>query len=128
MKPFFFDMTNPRQFAASLAAFDYDTRHLLGVADFAHREATTDEEWVPYAAERNWVAITGDRRLAAREIFRTHRLTTFFLPKGYTNLRLWPQYEILVRAWTQIVELADRAHVGDCFDVQMNGKVTLFTK
>ncbi len=127
---FFLDNTNPPQFAASLRAFDHDVRHLLEVAALPEKGATKDEVWIPYVAAQGWVAITADRRIATaqrqREILQAARLTTFFMPKGYTTLKLWPQFQILVRAWEQIAANAERAKPGDCFDVQENGKVHLW--
>lgn len=124
---FFLDNTNPPAFAPSLRAFGHDVQHLLEIAAFPNKGATKDEEWIPYVGGQGWMTITSDRRIATaqrqREIMQAARLTTFFLPKTYTQLQLWPQYQILVRAWEQIVANAERCRPGDCFDVQENGKV-----
>lgn len=128
---YFLDNTFPPQFAPSLRAFGHDILHLLDVADFEHKGATKDEVWVPYVGARGWVALTSDRRIASAErqrgILIAAKMTTFFMPKGYSAHQLWPQYQLLVRAWEQIRANADRARPGDCFDVQESGKVNIMT-
>lgn len=127
---FFLDNNSPPCFAPSLRAFDHDVRHLLEIADFPNKGATKDEEWMPYVGKKGWMTITADRRIAVverqREIMLAVKLTTFFMPKTYTQQKLWPQYQILVRAWENIVANAERCKPGDCFEVQENGKVHLY--
>jgi hypothetical protein len=129
---YFLDNTFSPQFAASLRAFGHEILHLLEVPDFSNKGETKDEEWMPYVGERGWITLTGDRRIATarrlREIFLAPNLTTFFMPKGYSNLKLWPQYQLLVRAWEQIAANAERAQRGDCFEVTEGAKVILMPK
>ncbi len=128
---YFLDNTFPRQFAASLRPFELDIQHLQEIVDFPKKGATKDEEWMPYVGTRGWITLTADRRIASgqqqRELLLASKLTTFFMPKNYPRHGLWQQFQILVRAWEQISANAERARLGDCFDVQENGKVTLWT-
>ena len=127
---FFLDNTNPPGFAPSLRAFEFDVRHMLECAEFPRQGATKDEEWMPVVGAQGWACITGDRRILVTEplprIRRESKLTTFFMPKGYTTQPLWPQYQLLVKCWLDIKANAERARAGDCFEVQQNGKVNLF--
>jgi hypothetical protein len=127
---FFLDNTNSPKFAASLRAFDYDVHHLLDVPDFPKRGETLDVEWIPFVAARRWVTITGDHRILTnpeeRRLLEEAKLTVIFMPKGFTKDPIWAQYQLLVKAWREIVAVAERARPGDCYEVQRNGKVTIF--
>lgn len=127
---FFLDNTNSPRFAPALRAFDFDVRHLLEVQDFAKGGETLDLEWIPYVAAKGWVTITGDHRILTRpderRLFEEAKLITVFMPKGFTKDPLWSQFQLLVKAWQEIVAIADRARPGDCYEVQRNGKVTIF--
>lgn len=129
---FFFDNNTPPRFSAALRAFDHDVRHITEcVEHFPRKGATPDEEWIPIIGRLGWIAVTSDRRILAREQQRRllieAKLITFFMPSGFVNLPLWPQFELLVKAWPNIVSAAERARSGDLYEVQQNGKVTYFT-
>jgi DNA-directed RNA polymerase subunit H (RpoH/RPB5) len=127
---FFLDNTNPPRFATALRAFDYDVHHLIEISDFPKRGETLDSEWIPYVAARRWATITGDHRILTkpdeRRLLEESKLVTIFLPKGYTKDRLWAQFQLLIKAWEEIVAVAERAKPGDCYEVQRYGKVTFF--
>jgi hypothetical protein len=50
----------------------------------------------------------------------------WIMPKGFTKDPLWSQFQLIVKAWLEIVAVAERARPGDCYEVQRNGKVTIF--
>ncbi|HEY4183658.1 MAG TPA: hypothetical protein VGP07_01255, partial [Polyangia bacterium] len=61
-----------------------------------------------------------------RRLFEEWKLTAIFMPKGFTKESLWSQFQLVVKAWQEIVAVAERARPGDCYEVQRNGKVTFF--
>ena len=127
---FFLDNTNPPRFAPALRAFDYDVRHLLEIEDFPQKGKTTDSEWIPYVGARGWVTITGDHRILTqpdeRRLFEESKVIAIFMPKGFTKDLLWSQFQLVVKAWPEMVAVAERARPGDCYEVQRNGKVTIY--
>jgi hypothetical protein len=127
---FFLDNTNPPPFAPALRAFGYDIRHLLEIDDLPRKGATKDAEWIPFVGARGWVTITGDHRILTnpeeRRLFEEWKLIAIFMPKGFTKELLWSQFQLVVKAWPEIVAVADRAHRGDCYEVQRNGKVNIY--
>ena len=90
------------------------TLRQLGVEAEAHADhfpdGTPDQEWLAAAAERGWVVVTGDRRVAsvaaARERVRAAGVGCFVLaPAGRTRLE---QVAALSRAWPRMQEVAER--------------------
>ena len=123
---FFLDNTHPPRFAVVLRALGYDVHHLQ--EKFEHA-STSDVQWMPIVAKNAWICITGDLRIVKKPQERVVRaeakLTTVFMPSGFTMLKLWPQFELLIKAWPNIVGAVERSRPGDCFEVQRNGKVSL---
>ena len=127
---FFLDNTNPPRFAPALRVFEYDVRHLIEIEDFPKKGKTADAEWIPYVGAKGWVTITGDHRILVqpdeRRLFEQSKLIAIFMPKGFTKDPLWSQFQLVVKAWQEIVAVAERARPGDCYEVQRNGKVTIY--
>lgn len=110
---------------------DRSAVHLTEVPELPRGAATLDIEWIPFVGKQGWIVVTGDHRIVAnpveRKVFVEAKIVAFFMPKGFTKDRLWPQVELLVKAWPNIEELALKSRAGDCYEVQRNGKANPFT-
>ena len=81
---------------------------------------TPDEKWiVDLALEKDWVIFSGDYRITknpqTRIAWQQSGLTSFFLQKGWTNLKFWDQAWKLVKWWPTIIETARNIQVGTSF-------------
>jgi hypothetical protein len=120
---FFFDNHHAPEIVEILRKAEVDARHLR--EEFA--EGTLDTVWIPQVAERGWILITGDHKIARRKeekrIFRQVRLTTFFLSKEYNNKKAINRIKWITTQWEKIDNLAQRAEPGDCFVVPFKGAI-----
>jgi hypothetical protein len=100
----------------------YEVRHLRDLFE----PSSPDTEWLPRLSEQGgWVLISGDYRISRnkheREAWMRSGLTSFFLAKGWTNLRFWDQAWRLVRWWPRIIEQAHLVEPGAGFMVPLAG-------
>lgn len=120
---YFLDECIPPVLAKMLQLLDLPVVHLND--EFG--KGVDDVDWLPEVGKREWVAVTGDqeinRRRVEKEVLKRHRVTTFFLYKGFTKLRRLPQISYMTRHWESIVAAAERARPGDLFLVNHNGKL-----
>jgi hypothetical protein len=90
--------------------------------------STPDEKWIgALGAERDWVLISGDRRIAThphlREAWKNAHLTSFFLLPAWMKTDLNGQHWRLVKYFPRLVIAARRAALGSKFFVRLNGKI-----
>jgi hypothetical protein len=101
--------------------------HLLDVPELPRRGATPDTEWIPYAAEQGWMALTADHRIRRkpqeRKVFSDAKLRTPFVSDAVTQSGRWDQAKFWVNHWWAIVRDTNRCARGDLFQVDAHGKV-----
>jgi hypothetical protein len=123
---YFFDNCLSYRYAAMLRALDVEAKALREEFE----ESAPDEEWIPVVGQRGWVLLTGDRNIRwkphQREILEKAKVTTFFMVKGYDNLGRWEQAAHFLKAWPNIMQMAEKKQIGRCYLVQMNGKAEPF--
>jgi len=94
--------------------------------------STKDEVWLKeLGKEKSWTIVSGDYRIATnpvvREAWKEAGLTTFFLQKGWTNIKFWEQSWKLVRWWPTIIDTARTIQPPKTFWVPLAGnKLKLF--
>ena len=81
-----------------------------------------DREWMRALAQEKgveWVIVSGDygiyKNPQRREVWRTCRITTFFLRKGWTNQDPWTQAHWFVRWWPRFIHTARTVNKGAGF-------------
>lgn len=103
---------------------EHEVKHLRDI----YEAKTPDVEWMQkLAAEPGWVILSADVRIGRNphEIaaWKQAGHTIFFLKAGWTNIDFWQQVQKLAKCFPEIVELAQRAKLGDSFQVTVNGKI-----
>ncbi len=89
---------------------------------------TPDEIWMrTLAREDDWVIISMDTRILRKpheiSAWREAGHTTFFLKKGWSQLRFWDQAQKFVKFFPDIIETASRSPAGSMHFVTVHGKM-----
>ncbi len=113
---FFFDnciSTNLTEAMKLLVRPHHHVEHLTDTFD----EDTDDEVWIPEVAARgDLILISGDPAITSSEkekaVWRSSRLTAFFLGGRYARKGKWGQVVEMVHWWTEIVRTAQTAPRG----------------
>lgn len=122
---FFIDNCLPPRWAPALSALadpgQYSVKHLRD--EFAAN--VTDIEWIKKLGEDgDWIILSGDVRITRnpheREAWRRSGLTAFFLPKQWSDHRMWEKTWRIVRWWPRIIEQAKLVKPGAGFIVPLN--------
>lgn len=100
---------------------NYDVLHLRD----KFQPSVSDAEWLhKLGTEGNWVVISGDRRISTnpheKEVWKQAKLITFFLAKGWSDLRHWDKSWRLVKKWPLIVQQASQVAPGAVFMIQVS--------
>ncbi len=89
---------------------------------------TPDETWMTtLAREESWVIISGDLQIRQNphevQAWRSAGHTVFFLKDRWIELEFWTQAWKFVKCFPEIIDVADKANLGDFFSVSVNGKI-----
>lgn len=81
-----------------------------------------DQVWLgTLGAEGDWVVVSSDYRIWTtphlREAWRSAKLTAFFLVDSWGNLGYWDKAQALVRAWPNILKVAEAVAAGAAYEV-----------
>lgn len=117
---FFFDNCTSPVLAETIDGFirhrDGHAWHIRDCASagLALSRHATDTDWMAAlgADPRDWVVVTGDRRIGAvpaeKEAFRRAALKGFVLAPGYQKMRLNEQASTLLWRWPELVDVISR--------------------
>ncbi len=79
------------------------------------------------AKETDWIIISGDINITKNrteiEAWKAAGHTTFFLKKGWINLKGWDQFQKFAKVFPDILAEATHAKGGTMFFVTVNGKI-----
>jgi PIN like domain len=124
---FFFDNTFPPQLAVILRALKVDARHLQD--DFP--PDTADVDWLPEVGRREWVVVTGDRRITKkppeRKALEEANVIAVFMAKGFTSKQIFDLVSSFIKWWPDIERAVSRVKPGTSLEVSVNGKVDILT-
>jgi hypothetical protein len=123
---FFFDNCISPRLARAIRVLVEHESHTISYLKERFPESTQDVSWLQtLATEGDWVVVSGDlmirQRPQERDIWKSAKLTTFFMAKGYTALPAWEQVRWLIDKWPLIVEQAARVKPGAAFLVPKVG-------
>jgi hypothetical protein len=127
---FFFDNTfGPNLARAVKLVAGPDGHDVLHMLDLFPEDPGDDTIWIPAVAakEGNWVVLSGDRRLLTSPqncaALTQAQLSVFVMPAKFHDGGRMPQAERLFKYLPEIVKAARTMKRGQCFDVQMNGRI-----
>lgn len=89
--------------------------------------STSDDVWIAaLAAERDWIVISGDMRIARnsqmRAAYAGSNLRMFFLERGWMKLTMYEQHARLTQRFPRIIELAQEAPDGCSYSISLRGR------
>ena len=122
---FFFDEHFARRMVRALCEVQIDCRHRLDLGPEYH----ADVHWLRKVGAEGWVAITQDRNILRtkheREAVLASGVVAFFVDKNVlTGLDDLGQLGWFARVHANLRLTAERAKPGDCFLININGKIT----
>ena len=124
---FFFDNNLPARLAKALNALAEPDHSVVHLKDKFPQD-TSDAVWMTkLGEERDWVIVSGDLciRKNPHEIkaWRAAGHTTFFLKRGWINLKFWDQAQKMVKCFPDLIARAEQAKRSSQFQVGVNGKI-----
>lgn len=124
---FIFDNCISPRLAKAIHALVESEHEVVALRD-RFRSDTPDTEWIgELGRQGGWIIISGDLRIRKRPqelaVWRTARLTTFFMASGFQSETQWEQARWMVGKWPEIVDLASRVAPGAAFRVPKRGKI-----
>jgi hypothetical protein len=108
---FFLDNCLPPDWAPALTALARgDRRSIEHLRDRFPPDAA-DVDWIPQlAAHGQYVIISGDERITRnpheRAIWKQAKLTSFFLARGWSHLKMWDKTWMFIRWFPKLAEQA----------------------
>ncbi|HWA85893.1 MAG TPA: hypothetical protein VG710_06705 [Opitutus sp.] len=89
---------------------------------------TSDEVWMrALADEPGWVIVSGDLQIRKNphevKAWQEAGHTTFFLKKGWIDLKFWDQAWKFAKVFPELLATAERARKGSAFFITPNGKI-----
>lgn len=86
-----------------------------------------DTVWIPFVGEKQWIAISGDLKILFNDLEKKAlsdaKIVTYFVYRGYINLKGWDQFKWIVSVWDKITEHAKTATPGCHFQVRSDGSI-----
>ena len=123
---FFFDNCLSPKLARAIHALVEPDHEVVPLRDI-FPPSTPDTDWIgTLASEGDWIIVTSDHRIRSRplerQVWRTAKLTTFFMAEAFEQIPAWEQVRWMVDKWPLIVEQAERVTGGAAFRVPKRGK------
>jgi hypothetical protein len=125
---FFFDNCISSNLADAMKLLVRPHHYIEHLIDrFPDNPETEDEIWIPQVATvGDLILVSGDPAIttSAKEkaIWRSSRLTAFFMGGKYARLDKWPQVVEMVLWWPEIVRTAQSAPRGTGYLLPLKGK------
>ena len=104
-----------------------DERSITSIYHEADMVDGLDAEWLPKAAERGYVCVTCDCRMATElslaQILISEKVKVIFLSDYFADSKKWEQALWLLRYWQKIKAFAQDMSSGQLVRVHKNGKI-----
>ena len=124
---FFFDNCISSNLAAAMKLLVRPHHHVEHLIErYPDNPDIEDEDWIPpVAAVGDLILVSGDPAITSSEkekaIWRSSRLTAFFMGGKFARMDKWPQVVEMVNWWPEIIRTAQTAPRGSGYHLPLKG-------